>query len=778
MKKRKQISGFIIFFKKKAAFIFVFFTLFSSSLLAQSKKDSILTENLFEMSLSDLLEVKISSVSKKPENIFDAPQTVLIITEEQIKNRGYIDLEQLMHDIPGFDISRGNGTQYSQIYQRGYRSKNTDRTLLLVDGVEENDLWSGSVWLSKQYPLSNIKRVEVIYGPSSTIYGPNAFIGVINIITKTADDIIKLGNKIGVNAEVNYGSWNTAYADMTISAGNNDIGLTITGRYYKSDEMDLSGFDDWDYDLADYDLDYYKNTLETTDNQVAQKAMDLDNYAYYKDTALHGVSPHYSNAKEDYYVYGKLKIKDFTLGFSTFKRDEGFGAWYRDDWELGPDNGGRWVPKNSFFYAKYEKKLSDKLSITSFTRFKEHKLDGSSQEFYYLGYMNGSLGLSNLTDNSGVLLPDSLIANPYWYVTWYHTYSLQLRSELNTQFKATEKLNIFAGIELRKGYIQGSYLVSEEPVPEETAPSPDIEGGNNFFSTDYGFYTQINYSILHNLDVYVGGRLDYNKIKITGGYGTVFMPKLAFVYKPGNFSLKLIYSEAYKDASFWTKYGTTPGRLLNNPNLKPEKVQNYEFYALWHISKSFFIDLSSYSAFYTDVVGTAAAEYINNRGDTIQTTRHEAMGSLHISGLQTNVIYKTKNYSAYLNYTYTLPYNIENDDEIRVGDIATHKFNAGFNVHFFSKLNINLRMNYVGEKRTGENTTISENPYSKINSYILLNSAINYRITKNLTIQMSVNNILNTLYYDPGVRSANGIYYAARMPQNERNFMFKIYIDL
>src|SRR5690606_1408891 len=75
-----------------------------------------------------------SSVSKKAESIELAPATIQIITYEQILQRGYTDLEQLFHDLPGFDISRNSGLSYSDMYQRGYRTAaNTDRTLLLVD---------------------------------------------------------------------------------------------------------------------------------------------------------------------------------------------------------------------------------------------------------------------------------------------------------------------------------------------------------------------------------------------------------------------------------------------------------------------------------------------------------------------------------------------------------------------------------------------------------------------------------------------------------------------
>ena len=189
------------------------------------------------------------------------------------------------------------------------------------------------------------------------------------------------------------------------------------------------------------------------------------------------------------------------------------------------------------------------------------------------------------------------------------------------------------------------------------------------------------------------------------------------------------------------------------------------------------MDFSAFHANYTNAIGTVVVDYIDEQGDTTQTTQHQAVGSMEITGIQSNIIYKRKSYSAYFNYTYTYPYNTESNNKIRIGDIASHKFNAGIDVFIFKKLNINLRVNYVGERPVGINTTISENPLNQINAYWLFNGSFGYKISKNLRLQLSVNNILNNQYYDPGVRSADGVYYATKLPQNERNFMFNIYVD-
>ena len=503
-------------------------------------------------------------------------------------------------------------------------------------------------------------------------------------------------------------------------------------------------------------------------------ALNYDKDKYFNDAELNGKKPHYSNLTNDYLINGKLKVKNFILGFQTFSRDEGYGSWYRDDFELGPDNGGRWAPKNTFLYLKYENQITDKLSITSFTRFKSHMLTSNCEEYYYIGYLNSGIGLDGLVDSSGALLPNASQKQPYWWHAWYHTYSQQLRSEFKVNYQLTDKIDFVTGIEYRNSLIQGNYFVSTVKYPEDNATPLTTPGGNYFYSRDIGAYLQASYKASDDLNIVLGGRLDNNKIRENGGYGTVFNPKVAIVYSPNKLIAKAIYSEAFMDASSWTKYGTTPGRMLNNPTLEPERVKNVELSLGYSITENLFAEVSAYYSMFSDVVGTADVPYINADGDQDTTEQHQAIGTINIGGIQSNIRYKLKNYTAYFNYSYTNPQNTSGKEDVRVGDIASHKFNFGVNAEYFNKLNINLRTNWVGEKPTGAETTVSTNPYSKIDSYFILNGAVSYKFYKGFTAQVVANNILDLEYYDPGVRSANGIYYGARNPQNERNIMVKL----
>lgn len=753
--------------------------------------DSPLFVEYVEEVKNEMAESLTSSVSKSAENIYETPATIVVITEDQIKNRGYQSIEELLYDVPGFDITRANGVTYSLAYQRGYRSTSTDRTLFLIDGVEENDLCSNIAYLSRQYPLTNIKRVEIIYGPASTMYGANAFAGVINVITKNSSSIINKRNSLGVVAEANFGSYNTRYADVTASAKYNNIALTVSGRFFLSDEMDLSEYTDWDYKLGDeehytenltltgsdaYDVAslypkgsaervYFTEQITSTDTTLTPtstaitKAMASDEAAM--SETIGGASIGFSNKTKNFGINAKLTISDFTLGFQTWKRNEGKIGWYNDS-RAGSENGNVWIPNNTFIYLKYDKYLTNNLSISVFTRYKAHKLDDKTMSIKLSDYNHGSYDLASLLSGT------KSSWNPY-YLT---RLSKQLRTEVRAVYKR-DNFNIVGGVEYRNSLIQGNYLSSDESIPSETGIPGEIEGGNLYNQNDLGIFAQASLlpRFLPDMKLIVGSRYDYNQIRINGGYGWVFNPRFAMVYTPGDFIFKAIYGTAFLDASAFTKYATTTARQLSNPTLQPEEVQNFEITAYWKHS-NFSVDIAAYRSDFSGVVSEVTVAYEGG-----YTNQFQPSGSLLIHGIQANAKYKSGNLTAYSNYTFTHPMNTEDDEKVRIADIASHQVNLGGNYIVTRGLNINLRMNLVGERETGEGTTITTNTTDKIKPYTVMFATVgytNHKIMKGLLLQLIVNNILNNKYYHPGIRSANGSDYASYLPQNGRNFLIRL----
>ncbi len=417
---------------------------------------NIVFRDIFDRLSQEGVEMRVSSVSKKVEDINEAPASVLLVTRNEMIERGYLDLVDAIQDLPGFDVNKIYSVTYANIFQLGFRQENTERTLLMVDGVEENDLWLNWAYLSRQYPLTAVKAIEVLYGPSSTMYGPRSFVGAINIITldpseDPTDPLLKKNKgkpdnnksaKFSLYGNVLQGGYKTKSADLTMNLkgkpGSN-FSVQLTGRYYRSDEHQMKGefydYEDSDIDSLTYDnftmtniswtgglkkymsdmklpmvSPYYTVSMDNQGNvskialtqQGIYRARQLDKASY--NGMVNGAPVGYSNATEDYYFGIKLKVSDFTLGFRHWKLKEGVN-FYQDINEAGSNNGSIWAPVNTTLYANVQKKLSERSEITNLTTFEVHSLDKESNRvnFMAFGDPGTKLHFANL------LYPDALL---------------------------------------------------------------------------------------------------------------------------------------------------------------------------------------------------------------------------------------------------------------------------------------------------------------------------------------------------------------------------------
>ncbi|HLW76094.1 MAG TPA: TonB-dependent receptor, partial [Bryobacteraceae bacterium] len=146
------------------------------------------TKDLSGASLEDLLNVKVTSVSKKEEKLWTAGAAVFVITQDDIRRSGYTNVPDLLRMVPGVNVARMNASTWA-ISVRGFNDLYADRVLVLVDGRSVFDpMFSGVHWGDLDVPLEDIERIEVVRGPGGTIWGANAVNGVINIITRHSQD--------------------------------------------------------------------------------------------------------------------------------------------------------------------------------------------------------------------------------------------------------------------------------------------------------------------------------------------------------------------------------------------------------------------------------------------------------------------------------------------------------------------------------------------------------------------------------------------------------------
>jgi iron complex outermembrane receptor protein len=142
--------------------------------------------DLTQASLEDLMDIQVTSVSKKEQKLSKAGAAVFVITQEDIHRSGARNIPDLLRMVPGVDVAQINANQWA-ISVRGFTDRFGDKVLVLIDGRSVySPLSSGVNWDQQDVPLEDIERIEVIRGPGGTVWGANAVNGVINIITKSA----------------------------------------------------------------------------------------------------------------------------------------------------------------------------------------------------------------------------------------------------------------------------------------------------------------------------------------------------------------------------------------------------------------------------------------------------------------------------------------------------------------------------------------------------------------------------------------------------------------
>jgi iron complex outermembrane receptor protein len=143
---------------------------------------------LADLTLEQLTNIKVTSVSRRSESLADAPASIYVISAEDIRRSGARTLPEALRLAPNLDVARADANQYA-ISARGFNSTLANKMLVLIDGrTVYSPLFSGVFWEAQDVMLEDIDRIEVIDGPGGTLWGSNAVNGVINIITRSSKD--------------------------------------------------------------------------------------------------------------------------------------------------------------------------------------------------------------------------------------------------------------------------------------------------------------------------------------------------------------------------------------------------------------------------------------------------------------------------------------------------------------------------------------------------------------------------------------------------------------
>ncbi len=197
-----------------------------------------------KFSLEELLDVEITSVSKKMEKASKAAAAVFVMSQDDITRSGATSIPELLRMVPGLQVARIDANKWA-ISSRGFNAFSADKLLLLMDGrTLYNPLFSGVLWNVQDTMLEDIERIEVIRGPGASLWGANAVNGVINIISKNAAETQ------GGLLTAGTGSEEQGFSSIRYGGKINEhTSYRVYGKNFYRDDLELSSGsqanDDW-----------------------------------------------------------------------------------------------------------------------------------------------------------------------------------------------------------------------------------------------------------------------------------------------------------------------------------------------------------------------------------------------------------------------------------------------------------------------------------------------------------------------------------------------------
>ncbi len=187
-------------------------------------------KDLSEASLEELTNIQVYSASKHLQNASDAPSSVTVVTADEIQKYGYRTLADILQSVRGFYVTYDRDYSFVGVRGFGRLGDSNNRILVLIDGHRINDNVFGEPYLGTEFlvDVDLIERVEIIRGPSSSLYGADAFFAVINVITR------KPPQMKGVELSFTPASFGTYQGRATYGAQYRGLDLLLSGTFYNS----------------------------------------------------------------------------------------------------------------------------------------------------------------------------------------------------------------------------------------------------------------------------------------------------------------------------------------------------------------------------------------------------------------------------------------------------------------------------------------------------------------------------------------------------------------
>lgn len=478
-------------------------------------------------------ETFVFTATKTAEKTVKTGSSITVITEDQIWKMSAQNLADILKTVPGLGITV-NSVGMTQIESRGIKTMFSEKILVMIDGHPINlQLTNGG---SVQYafdslPVENIMRVEIVRGPGSALYGANAFLAVINIFTKDAENIDGATLSAGAGSQDTY-NYNLLFGkivkDISVATNINYFDTEGPENYIKQDAVGASG-----------------RTLLPTEKY------DIDTKLDYKDLIFHA---HYASRKSDGSFIGPTNVLN---------------------------DGSRQDYREWFLELKYKYKVNDKFNIEPRVYYDNSHFDNLWELF-----SEGFPGFGQGDFPDGMLVRSAASNSKLGAETIIH---YEFTDSNKAVFGISAEHQKQYDVEGEQNYNSLTYAPFPDGMQNVT-DDPDqiwtVENDRKF----YAAFAENIWDIRDDLRFISGIRFDYYS-----DYGETFNPRASLIWEfIKDWNLRLLYGSAFRDPTFAELYNKNNPAIVGNSNLSPEKITTYELGCSGKLGKHVNIDIAGF----------------------------------------------------------------------------------------------------------------------------------------------------------------------------------------
>lgn len=563
-------------------------------------------DNLGELSLEELMTVEVATVSaasKKEEKASAAPGTVLVIDAHDIKLRGYSNLKDVLRDLPGMEAIEYYFSEIgTQVPVRGIAGNN--KIVVLVNGMRVNPPGGEFLPLRSDFSVRGAEKIEVIYGPGSTLYGQDAISAVINIKTKRPEGkkMLEGGGLGGVNAT----------REAWVLGGT---------RFGKQKQNSVAAY-----------VQYHDSNLTQLDKEYPTWWADYLAVAAPKGD---GLQP----ARQDYGLNGFARWEGRNMSAQVWQRrsrrssSEGFSALPPI---LGYIDEARWGDESTVGEVRHNAKISRKVNLDSALSFNRYEIDPRTRYVFPASNTQWFLNDFKYGRGKSTTLEENLRVN-------FNSRLSLLAGLSSARYDIIPKSTIPGGVDFSRDLVTqgGSFVYFTRP--NDPTSRVEIPRVVRVKYHDTGAFAELGWQASRSLKAIFGARVDKDS-----RFGNVpFSPRVAAIYDINQrLKLKYVFTKAYVQPAPYFGFATFDnGTLLatSNPNLQPESATSNEV-NLAYAKKNLNLGLSVYAGDQSNLL------LIADRGLTQNIIPNPDLANpadgtvfLDLAGTQTRTLVRTVN---------------------------------------------------------------------------------------------------------------------------------------